>query len=46
MEKKTADMCREFGLLFSAIQTISKNSTNVISVFERKGIENKAISKA
>jgi hypothetical protein len=33
-KKKKADWCREFGIVNSTIQTIWKNSTKIISVFE------------
>jgi hypothetical protein len=33
--KKKADMCREFGLVNSIIQTIWKNRTKIISSFEQ-----------
>jgi hypothetical protein len=36
--EKKADMCREFGFLNFAIQTIWKNRTKVICAFERKGL--------
>jgi hypothetical protein len=30
-------MCREFGLANSAVQTISKNGTKIVSALERNG---------
>jgi hypothetical protein len=37
MEKEKADVCREFGVLNSRIQTIWKNRTRFISALEEKG---------
>jgi len=35
--RKKADMCREFGVVNSTIQTIWKNRTKLIRVFEQNG---------
>jgi hypothetical protein len=37
MGKKEADVCQEFGLLNPVNQTICKNRTKIISVFEWTG---------
>ena len=37
MEKKKADLCREFGFVNSTIQTICKKRTKIISAFEQNG---------
>jgi hypothetical protein len=43
--KKKADMCREFGLVNSTTQTIWKNRTKIISVFEQNGSRIKRLQK-
>jgi hypothetical protein len=35
--KRKADVCREFGLVKSNLQTIWKNITKIISAFEQNG---------
>jgi hypothetical protein len=37
MGKNKTDMCREFGLINSMIQTTWKNGTKIISVFKENG---------
>ena len=44
--KKKADMCKEFGFINSTIQTMWKNRTTVISVFEKEGLRIKAFLNA
>jgi hypothetical protein len=46
MEKNETGMCQEFCLLNSKIQTIWKDRTKIVSAFEKKWMENKAILKA
>ena len=37
MEKNKSEVCREFDLVNSTIQTIWKNTTEIIIAFEQKG---------
>ena len=39
-DKKKADVCREFNLVNSTVQTIWKNRDKIVSAFEKKWIEN------
>jgi len=43
--KNKADVCREFGLVNSTIQTICKNITKFISAFEQNGSRIKQFRK-
>jgi hypothetical protein len=43
--KNKADVCREFGLVNSTIQTICKNITKFISAFEQNGSRVKRFRK-
>jgi len=43
--KKKADVCREFGLVNSTMQTIWKNRSKIISAFERNGSRIKRFRK-
>jgi transposase-like protein len=43
--KKKADICREFGLVNSKIQTNWKNRTKIISAFEQNGLRTKRLRK-
>jgi hypothetical protein len=45
MEKREADVCREFGIVIPTIQKIRKNGTKFISAFERKGSRIKRFQK-
>jgi len=42
---KKADVCREFGLVNSTMQTIWKNRTKIINAFERNGSRIKRFRK-
>jgi len=44
--QKRTDLCQEFGLVNSTIQTIWKNWTKIISASEENGSRKKAILKA
>jgi hypothetical protein len=43
--KKKHDMCREFGLVNSTIQTIRKSRTKIIGAFEQNGSKLKRFRK-
>jgi hypothetical protein len=43
--KNKADVCREFGLVNSAIQTICRNITIFISAFEQNGLRIRRLRK-
>jgi hypothetical protein len=43
--KKKADVCQEFCLINSTIQTIWKNRTQIISAFEQNGSRIKRLRK-
>jgi hypothetical protein len=45
MEKNKADVCQEFDLIKSTMQTIWKNKTKIISVFEWSGSKIKRFLK-
>ena len=46
MEKKKANVCREFGFVNSTIQTIRKNRTRIIGAFEQNGSRIKLFRKS
>jgi transposase-like protein len=43
--KKKVDLCREFGLVNSAVQTIWKNRDKIVSVLEQNGSRTKRLRK-